>query len=638
MASKHAVLGGLFASLGYAASSSPAVTGTTALLNGVSYWIAPETVGNISPVLLAEVLHNRPAASGGFTPFSVVHSASQDVTAEDLDQVFTRYLATDDVWTADFSYFIYTQSSDQGNGSASVNRRDERIIVHDTAVDDEGPLHDGPYFLSHQGTIHRALKLYPDHQEAFSESVYTDNTGAHAVLPAHLPGSSVAIAIPSRLYYTKSPSQPLAGVRLGIKDIYDMAGVQTGNGNRAWYNLYPPASNTAPAVQRLVDAGAVVVGKVKTAQFANGEFAHADWVDYHAPFNPRADGYQDPNFSSAGAGASVASYEWLDAALGSDTGGSIRGPARVQGLYGLRPSHGAAPLEHTLPLAPEFDTAGVVARDPALLRSISAALHARNESAGGGYPRTLLLEAYPAGLSQETTAALDRFLNGLGAFLGVESITPFNISELWTTSRPPAAPDTLNGLLNTTYATLISKRQAKLVRDPFYADYGRLHDGRRPFVNPVPLARWGYGDTLPETAAEDAVKNKTLFKDWFQSSILPVDDATCSTSIIAYVSPPVTTYRNVYRSPPTIPFGFASSYWSVFAEVPDIVVPIGQTPYNSTITNHVEDLPVTVNLVATAGCEIMLLDLVADLVDAGVLTRSAVGASSVTGGEILQRF
>lgn len=389
-----------------------------------------------------------------------------------------------------------------------------------------------------------------------------------------MPGASLAVAVPSRLSFTTSLEKPLAGVRLGVKDIYDIAGVKTGNGNRAWYNLYPPAKQTAPAVQRLIDAGAVVVGKVKTAQFANGEFANSDWVDYHAPFNPRADGYQDPNFSSAGAGASVASYEWLDIALGSDTGGSIRGPARVQGLYGLRPSHGAAPLEHTLPLAPEFDTAGLIARDPALLRDASASLYglAFNNSSGG-YPRALLAEAYPAGLSQETTAALDNFLAGLRDFLQAETITPFNITDAWQTSRPVAATDTLNGLLNTTYATLISQRQTKLVREPFYADYSRLHDGRLPFVNPVPLARWGYGDTLPQTAADEAVRNKTVFKEWFQNVVLPADNRTCSSSILAYVNPPLTTYRNVYRSPPTIPFGFTSSYWSVFGENPDIVVP-----------------------------------------------------------------
>lgn len=404
--------------------------------------------------------------------------------------------------------------------------------------------------------------------------MYADSDGLHSVLPAHLPGASLAVAVPSRLYFTTSPQQPLAGVRLGVKDIYDIAGVKTGNGNRAWYNLYPPAKQTAPAVQRLVEAGAVVVGKVKTAQFANGEFANADWVDYHAPFNPRADGYQDPNFSSAGAGASVASYKWLDIALGSDTGGSIRGPARVQGLYGLRPSHGAASLEHTLPLAPEFDTAGLIARDPALLRDASASLYGRAfKNFSGGYPGVLFAEAYPAGLSQETTAALDTFLAGLRDFLQVGTITPFNITDAWRTTRPAGAPGSLDGLLNTTYATLISQRQVELVREPFYADYSRLHDGRLPFVNPVPLARWGYGDTLPQTAAEDAVRNKTVFKQWFQNVALPADNRTCSSSVLAYVSPPVTTYRNTYRSPPTIPFGFANSYWSVFGEVPDIVVP-----------------------------------------------------------------
>ncbi|KAI8169014.1 Amidase 1 [Colletotrichum sp. SAR 10_70] len=408
---------------------------------------------------------------------------------------------------------------------------------------------------------------------AFSETIYTDVTGNHSVLPAGVPGGGLAIAVPSRLYYKATPEKPLAGVRLGVKDIYDIVGIKTGNGNRAWYNLYPPSNRTAPAVQSLIDAGAVVIGKVKTAQFANGEFANADWIDYHSPFNPRGDGYQDPNFSSAGAGASVASYEWLDIALGSDTGGSIRGPARVQGLYGLRPSHGAASLDHTLPLAPEFDTAGLIARDPALLRDASAHLYGVSVYSSSDFPKSLLLESYPDGLSHETTAALDRFLDGLRDFLGIQTITQFNTTKLWQDLRPPAAPETLNGLLNTTYATLISRRQTELVRDPFYADYGRLHDGRLPFVNPVPLARWAYGDSLPEPAADDAVRNMTLFKDWFQDVVLKPDNRTCSSSIIAYASPPITQYRNVYRSPPTIPFGFATSYLSVFAGVPDLVIP-----------------------------------------------------------------
>jgi Asp-tRNA(Asn)/Glu-tRNA(Gln) amidotransferase A subunit family amidase len=117
-----------------------------------------------------------------------------------------------------------------------------------------------------------------------------------------------------------------AGVRLGVKDIYDLKGLRTSNGNRAWYHLYPPAENTAFPVQKLIDAGAIIVGKMITSQFANGETATADWVDYHAPFNPRGDGYQDASSSSAGAGAGEGAYDWLDISLGSDTGKALSHP------------------------------------------------------------------------------------------------------------------------------------------------------------------------------------------------------------------------------------------------------------------------------------------------------------------------
>lgn len=98
----------------------------------------------------------------------------------------------------------------------------------------------------------------------------------------------------------------------------------------------------------------------KTVQFANGDRATADWVDYHAPFDIRGDGYREPSGSSTGAGASTAAHDWLDVAIGSDTGGSIRGPAGVNGLYGIRPSVGAISLDEVMPLSDVLDTGGYV--------------------------------------------------------------------------------------------------------------------------------------------------------------------------------------------------------------------------------------------------------------------------------------
>jgi hypothetical protein len=471
---------------------------------------------------------------------------------------------------------VYFQATRQRNRNLKAlfeqNRGNRTTIFAPETTNHSLP--EGPYFLSSRGNIHQAYRLFSDHQEAFTESVYTDPAGKHSVLPAHIAGYGLTIAVPSRLYYKRTATRPLAGMRLGVKDIYDISGIKTGNGNRAWYSLYPPANATAPAVQRLLNAGAIIVGKQKTAQFANGEYATADWIDYHSPFNPRGDGYQDPNFSSAGAGASVASYDWLDFALGSDTGGSIRGPARVNGLYGLRPSHGAAPLQFTLPLAPELDTAGLIVRDPILLREAATELYAlaRNESQDP-LPTQLLIENFPTGLTNETTKVLSEFITQLKGVLGIEKTDWFNITTTWQESRPLSAPKGLQALLGNAYSTLIGQRQSALVRDHFYAKYGLLHDGRLPAVDPVPLVRWTSGDAQPPTASTDALRNKTVFMNWFQGHVLKEDRRTCTSAVLAYVSPPSVQYRSTYRSPPTVPSGFTSQYWSVMAEAPDITIP-----------------------------------------------------------------
>lgn len=285
----------------------------------------------------------------------------------------------------------------------------------------------------------------------------------------------------------KTASKPLAGVRIGIKDIYDVAGVRTSDGNRAYYSLYPPAPSSAVAVQLLIDAGAIIVGKMKTSQFANGELATADWVDYHSPFNPRGDGYQDPSSSSSGPGAGEGSYPWLDLALGSDTGGSIRGPAEVQGLFGNRPTHGLVPLTGTMPLAPQLDTAGFEARDPVIWTAAAKVLYPTLTSYTT-YPKKIQTIGFPENASAGgSDAVVLDFLSKLQDFLGATT-TKLVPEALWNETKPVGVGDaSLIELLNTTYPVIISKQQTRLVRDPFFADYAAVHDGRRPFVDPAPL-------------------------------------------------------------------------------------------------------------------------------------------------------
>ncbi|KAH6622480.1 glutamyl-tRNA amidotransferase [Boeremia exigua] len=615
-------------------------TGTTVYLDGITYWIPPDVIGSLDKTFTTRLFDAHTLAAELFLALTVISTGLGNYSQTSLEHDLSRFQARDDVWSDGFANMVYLQVTPREHGdSRALSERtwgNRTILFAEERVYERLP--DGPYFLSSRGSIHRAYRLYSDHQEAFVESVYTDPSGSHFILPAHISGNGLTIAVPSRLYYTPTPTKPLAGMRLGIKDIFDLSGVKSGNGNRAWYNLYPPANVTAPAVQRLLDAGAIIVGKQKTAQFANGEYATADWIDYHSPFNPRGDGYQDPNFSSAGAGASVASYEWLDFALGSDTGGSIRGPARVSGLYGLRPSHGTTSLQFTLPLAPEFDTAALIVRDPLLLHDAATKLYAltRNRS-HNPFPTQLLVEKFPVGLTNETVTILDQFLNEVKVVLSAETINWFNMTTSWQDSRPKSAPTDLQVLMANTYATIISQRQKTLVRDPFYTQYALLHDGRSPAVNPVPLTRWAFGDAQPPTALADALNNKTVFMEWFQDHVLKEDPRSCTSAILAYVSPPSVQYRNTYKIPPTVPTGFNNQYWSVMAESPDISIPIGQMSYDSVITNHKEQLPVSINFMVAKGCDLVLLNVITKLYHRGVLKASAVGASAVDGGEILQR-
>jgi Asp-tRNA(Asn)/Glu-tRNA(Gln) amidotransferase A subunit family amidase len=98
----------------------------------------------------------------------------------------------------------------------------------------------------------------------------------------------------------------------------DIAGHKTTLCNRAWAELYPPAEQTAHCIQVLIDAGAIIVGKVKLQAMIMREEPQ-ECIEFSAPFNPRADGYQVPSGSSHGSAAGVGSYDWLDFSIGSDS-------------------------------------------------------------------------------------------------------------------------------------------------------------------------------------------------------------------------------------------------------------------------------------------------------------------------------
>jgi len=155
-------------------------------------------------------------------------------------------------------------------------------------------------------------------------------------------------------------SGPLQGLTFSVKDLYDIAGYKTGNGNPTWLENHGTATNTAKIIQSCLNSGATMIGKVICDEFFYsfiGENYH-----YGTPINSAAPD-KIPGGSSSGSAASVAAGI-CDFSLGSDTGGSVRIPAAFCSLYGLRPTYGRLNLSGATAMAPSFDTAGWFARNP----------------------------------------------------------------------------------------------------------------------------------------------------------------------------------------------------------------------------------------------------------------------------------
>jgi aspartyl-tRNA(Asn)/glutamyl-tRNA(Gln) amidotransferase subunit A len=190
------------------------------------------------------------------------------------------------------------------------------------------------------------------------------------------------------------PVGRLHGVPIGVKDIVDVAGCPT-SCNSAHMADNHPASD-ATAVRRLREAGAVIIGKVNTHEFASG-------VTTPPTRNPW-DLDLIPGGSSGGSGAAVSARECVGA-LGTDTGGSIRIPAALCGVVGYKPSFGVVPRVGVASLSWSFDHVGPLARsveDAAVVAAAMAGFDA-DDPASVSVPGPPLDEGLHRGLAEGTT-------------------------------------------------------------------------------------------------------------------------------------------------------------------------------------------------------------------------------------------
>jgi len=218
------------------------------------------------------------------------------------------------------------------------------------------------------------------------------------------------------------PLPPLAGIPISVKDLFDEAGQVTRAGSRVLNGAAPAASDSV-VVQRLRAAGAVIVGRTNMTEFAYSGLGLNP--HYGTPRNPwdRATG-RIPGGSSSGAAVSVTDG-MAAAAIGTDTGGSVRIPSALCGLTGFKPTAQVVPTEGVLPLSSTLDSIGPLARSVACCAQLYSILSAtprtalRPASLVGrciAVPQTLALDGMDATVAAAFDAAC-RTLSAAGARL-----------------------------------------------------------------------------------------------------------------------------------------------------------------------------------------------------------------------------
>jgi amidase len=360
---------------------------------------------------------------------------------------------------------------------------------------------------------------------------------------------------------------PLAGLRLAVKDIVDVAGLPTGAGHPLWRATHPPPEHTAEVVTRLVDAGAVFVGKTHTDEFAYSMFGSN--AHYGTPDNPRAPG-RLPGGSSSGSAAAVAAG-LADIGLGTDTAGSVRIPASWCGLYALRPSHRRASRDGIVALAPSFDVPGPITGDLATLDRAATAMLS-GPAMTDPFDRLLLPPDVWALADPAVREALRPAVQALRAVLPVDQ------GALFGSGRPDYVP---------AFAVVQGRE--------FWRAHGAWVRAHGPVFGPGVTTRVEAASA--RTDAEVAAATRVL-----AATLAALDAAMGSSGVLVMPSTPT-------PAPPLSPTGVRELRARLLAMT--TLAPIGGLPVVAVPAGLVDGLPVGLSLAGPVGSDEQLIELAA---------------------------
>lgn len=262
--------------------SSTASGAFTFTLGNVTYYSPASSIAQGS-------LGNGYESSCGWLPLTLLRTNETAITSNVLADLISTYASLDDVWTEDFlggALALLTSSTavldasaicwiastkvkhlltPAGLNTASLDTSD----ISKSELPDGWDLRPGPYSLSFDpsgATVREVYAVHRDNYEAFLYGVTpVPESSAYEATEVFIPSyQDTWIPVPSRLYWLDD-QRPLAGLRIGLKDIYNLEGVQTGGGSRSYAEVYPVANTTAVSVQKLLDTGAVVIVSIQSA-------------------------------------------------------------------------------------------------------------------------------------------------------------------------------------------------------------------------------------------------------------------------------------------------------------------------------------------------------------------------------------